>query len=134
MHARIPPNTPVRPRTVHAPDIGDPARRVRSRRSERPAAPLLRAPTQVPWRCSGRRAQWPTSIARVAAYHPLPKPPWAAISRCARRGPWASLDGPPEWPGHLKFVPGWLERENRILEAATEPPAGGFGACGARAL
>ena len=25
-----------------------------------------------------------------------------------------------EWPGHLKFVPGWLERENRIiLEAAT---------------
>ena len=31
-------------------------------------------------------------------------------------------------------VSGWPERENPILEAAIEPPAGGFDACGARAL
>ena len=47
---------------------------------------------------------------------------------CGRRGPPACLGDPPECAGHLRRVPGGLEREIRILEAATEPPAAGFGA------
>ena len=51
------------------------------------AAPLLRAFTQVPSIGCARRAQWPTSAAMVAAYHPLPKTKRAAIGRCASRVP-----------------------------------------------
>jgi hypothetical protein len=47
---------------------------------------------------------------------------------CGRRGHWLCLGGSPECVGHLRRVPGGLEGENRILEAATEPPAAGFGA------
>ena len=51
-----------------------------------------------------------------------------ATRRCGRRGPPACLRGSPECAGHRRRVPGGLEGENRILEAATEPPATGFGA------
>ena len=56
--------------------------------------PLLRAFAQVPWRCSARATvnfHW-----EVAAYHPLPKTPCAAIGRCASRGCLPSLGGPIE--------------------------------------
>ena len=66
----------------------------------------------------------------VAAYHPLPKNPWPAVDRCARREPWESLGGPLEWLGRLQFVPRWLEGDNRILEPAIEPPTAVFDACG----
>ena len=36
--------------------------------------------------------------------------------------------------GRLRLVPGWPERDNRILEAATKSPSAVFDACGARAL
>ena len=36
--------------------------------------------------------------------------------------------------GRLRRVPGWPERDNRILEPVTEPPPAVFDACGARAL
>eukprot|EP00964_Phaeocystis_antarctica_P092180 scaffold59241_cov57-Phaeocystis_antarctica.AAC.2 len=44
-----------------------------------------------------------------------------------------SAPRPPSCVGRLRRVPGCPERENRISEAAIEPPAGGFDACGARA-
>ena len=69
---------------------------------------------------------------------PSPKPYGTChkptIGRCASRGPWASPGVPLEWLGRLQFVPGGLEGENRILEAATESPTAVFDACGARAL
>ena len=51
--------------------------------------------------------------------------------RADSRGPWASPGVPLEWLGRLQFVPGGLEGENRILEAATESPTAVFDACGA---
>ena len=63
----------------------------------------------------------------VAVYHPLSKTTRAAIGRCASRVPKDSLGEPHEWTRHLKFVPGGLEGENRILEAATESPTAVFG-------
>ena len=55
-------------------------------------------------------------------------------SRSVRRSHPVYSGGSLECFGRLRRVPGWLERENPILEAATEPPAGGFDPCGARAL
>ena len=65
-------------------------------------------------------------------------PPWglgvvrsgqlAAARCCGCRGPPVCLGGSRECVGHLSRVPGGLEREISILEAATEPPAAGFGA------
>ena len=49
---------------------------------------------------------------------------------CGRRGPPAGLGGSPACVEHLGRVPGGLEGEIRILEAATEPPATGFGVGG----
>ena len=49
---------------------------------------------------------------------------------CECRGPLACLGGSPACAGHRRRVPGGLEGENRILEAATGPPATGSGACG----
>ena len=63
----------------------------------------------------------------VAAYHPLPKTPCAAIGRCASRGSYVSLGGPPERLGHLKFVPGGLQRDNRIFGPAIGYPYRGSG-------
>ena len=53
-----------------------------------------------------------------------------ATRRCGRRGPPPCLGGSPACAGHRRRVPGGLEGENRILEAATGPPATGSGACG----
>jgi hypothetical protein len=86
---------------------------------------VLRAPTQVPWRCSARAMA--NFHCEVAAYHPLPKTPCAAIGRCASRWSYVSLGGPPERLGHLRFVPGGLERDNRIFGPATESPPAVFG-------
>ena len=47
---------------------------------------------------------------------------------CGCRGSPACSGGSPECAGHLSRVPGGLEREISILEAATEPPVAGFGA------
>ena len=47
---------------------------------------------------------------------------------CGCRGPPACLGGSPACVEHLGRVSGGLEGENRILEAATEPPVAGFGA------
>jgi hypothetical protein len=38
-----------------------------------------------------------------------------------------SLGGPPERLGHLKFVPGGLQRDNRIFGPATGYPSRGSG-------
>jgi hypothetical protein len=89
------------------------------------AAPLLRAFTQVPWRCSARAManfHW-----EVAAYHPLPQTPCAAIGRCASRGPYASLGGPPERLGHHRFVPNPSEGDFGLFRAATGSPSRGSG-------
>ena len=53
------------------------------------AAPPLRAFAQVPWKRSARATA--NFHCKVAAYHPLPKTPCAAIGRCASRGCLASL-------------------------------------------
>ena len=89
------------------------------------AAPLLRAFAQVPWRCPARAMA--NFHCEVAAYHPLPKTPCAAIGRCASRGSYVSLGGPPERLGHLKFVPGGLQRDNRIFGPAIGYPSRGSG-------
>ena len=69
------------------------------------------------------RGDWNAITRMVAAYHPLPKNPWPAVDRCASRVPRACLAGPLEGLGRLQFVPGGLEGENRILEAATGSPS-----------
>ena len=69
------------------------------------------------------RGGWNAITRMVAAYHPLSKTTRAAIGRCASRVPRASLAGPLEGLGRLQFVPGGLEGENRILEAATGSPS-----------
>jgi hypothetical protein len=82
---------------------------------------VLRAPTQVSWKrsaCAMANFHW-----EVAAYHPLPKTPCAAIGRCASRGPYASLGGPPERLGHLRFVPNPSEGDFGLFRAATGSPA-----------
>jgi hypothetical protein len=56
--------------------------------------------------------------------------PLGSTRCCGCRGPPACLGGSPECVGRLGRVPGGLEGENRILEAATEPPATGFGVGG----
>ena len=89
------------------------------------AAPLLRAFTQVPWKRS--ECAMANFHCEVAAYHPLPKTPCAAIGRCASRGSYVSLGGPPERLGHLKFVPGGLQRDNRIFGPAIGYPSRGSG-------
>jgi hypothetical protein len=117
-------------RTAHAPDLGrsstGSALSALWKAGSGFSVEMLRAHRR-PRPCSGRspkchgsarRAQWPTSMVAVAAYHPLPRPPWAAISRCARRYPWASPGGPIEWLGRLKFVPTPEEGDFGILEAA----------------
>jgi len=119
------------PRTAHAPDLGrsstGSALSALWKAGSGFSVEMLRAASEAAPRCSGRspkchgsarRAQWPASIVAVAAYHPLPRPPWAAISRCARRYPWASPGGPIEWLGRLKFVPTPEEGDFGILEAA----------------
>ena len=82
------------------------------------AAPLLRAFTQVPWKRS--ECAMANFHCEVAAYHPLPKTPCAAIGRCASRGSYVSLGGPIERLGHLRFVP----RDNRnVIIAFLGPPS-----------
>ena len=49
---------------------------------------------------------------------------------CGCRGHQACLGGSPECVWHISRVSGGLERENRISEAAIEPPRAGFDACG----
>ena len=55
-------------------------------------------------------------------------------SRCARRPPPWHLGDPVGCAGRLRRVPGGLEHENPISEAATGSPPAVSGACGARAL
>ena len=55
-------------------------------------------------------------------------------SRCARRPPPWHLGDPVGCAGQLRRVPGGLEHENPISEAATGSPPAVSGACGARAL
>eukprot|EP00964_Phaeocystis_antarctica_P011922 scaffold6578_cov61-Phaeocystis_antarctica.AAC.1 len=71
-------------------------------------------------------------VATQGGWHPAERANRTA--RCARRGHPACLGHSPGCVGRLRRVPGWPERENPISEAAIEPPAGGFDACGARAL
>ena len=89
------------------------------------AAPLLRAFAQVPWKRSARAMA--NFHCEVAAYHPLPKTPCAAIGRCARRGSYVSLGGPIERLGHLRFVPNPSEGDFGLFGPATRSPAGGSG-------
>ena len=55
-------------------------------------------------------------------------------SRCARRPPPWHLGDPVGCAGRLRRVPGGLEHENPVSEAATGSPPAVSGACGARAL
>ena len=87
---------------------------------------VVQRPTRSRPACSAR-AWWACSGAplgpRVVSSGPL------GSSRCCGcRGPPACLGGSPECVGHLCRVSGGLERDIRILEAATEPPVAGFGA------
>ena len=77
-----------------------------------------------PPKCRGgaRRAQRRPSSRMVAAYHPLSKTIRAAIGRCASRVPQASLAGPHEWTGHLKFVPGGAGTRLPGWSLHTTPP------------
>ena len=89
------------------------------------AAPLLRAFAQVPWKRSEcAMANFPCE---VAAYRPLPKTPCAAIGRCASRGSYVSLGGPPERLGHHRFVPNPSEGDFGLFRAATGSPSRGSG-------
>ena len=60
------------------------------------AAPLLRAFAQVPWRCPARAMA--NFHCEVAAYHPLPKTPCAAIGRCRHARP-------PYLPLYVGWIP-----------------------------
>jgi hypothetical protein len=60
----------------------------------------------------------------VAAYHPPPLTPMAAIDWCARRAPLVSLGGPLEWPGRLKCIPTPSEGGFGILDGMEHRPAG----------
>ena len=74
-------------------------------------------------RARGRRARAPPWGLGVVRSGQL-----GAARCCGCRGPPACLGGSPEGAGHLSRVPGGLEREIPNQEAATEPPAAGFGA------
>jgi hypothetical protein len=89
------------------------------------AAPLLRAFAQVPWKRS--ECAMANFHCEVAVYHPLPQTPCAAIGRCASRGPYVSLGGPPERLWHLRFVPNPSEGDLGLFRAATEPSPAVFG-------
>ena len=86
---------------------------------------MLRAPTQVSWKRSV--CAMANFHCEVAAHHPLPKTPCAAIGRCASRGCLASLGGPIERLGHLRFVPNPSEGDFGLFRAAIGSPAGGSG-------
>jgi hypothetical protein len=81
---------------------------------------MLRAPTQVSWKRSV--CAMANFHCEVAAHHPLPKTPCAAIGRCASRGCLASLGGPIERLGHLRFVPNPSEGDFGLFRAATGYP------------
>ena len=74
------------------------------------------------WACSGAPPSWGLGVVSSV--------PLGSTRCCGCRGPPACLGGSPECVGRLRRVPGGLEGENRILEAATEPPATGFGVGG----
>ena len=75
------------------------------------------------WACSGLPL-WPRG------WYPADSPALSSTRCCGRRGPPACLGDSPACVGHLGRVPGGLEGENPILEAAIGPSATGSGACG----
>jgi hypothetical protein len=111
---------------------GDLARGVRSRSAEGPVLVSRRIRVhRKPYPCPGRppkcrggarRAQRRPSSRMVAADHPRSKTIRAAIGRCASRVPQASLAGPHEWTGHLKFVPGGAGTRLPGWSLHTTPP------------
>ena len=86
---------------------------------------LLRPAQSRPARSA--RAWWACSGLPLGPRGWYPADSSAPTRCCGRRGPPACLGGSPACVGHLGRVPGGLEGENPISEAATGPSATGSG-------